>query len=96
MTVPPITRNDLPPQSWPEGTVPPAEALADWLTSLTYEQLVWLLERQQRVWAQESDCFLRDHEGIFEQLRHQLQALMEVLHKHGIDPFPAEDREVPS
>lgn len=58
-----MTWEDLPKQPWPDGTVAPPDALADWLTSLSREQLVWVLGRRQDVWAEESECFMRDHEG---------------------------------
>ena len=57
---------DMPERPWPEATEPPTEALADYLTSLTREQLLWLLERQRGVWAQDSRCFMEDHEGRVE------------------------------
>lgn len=61
-----MTWESLPKQPWPEGTEAPAEALADWLTRLTREQLVWVLDRQQATWSRESRCFRENHDGRVE------------------------------
>lgn len=64
-----LTWDDLPPRPWEELTVPDPTVLADYLLSLEYEQLVWLLGRQSQVWAQESRCFVMNHEAQLEELR---------------------------
>lgn len=79
-----ITWDDLPPRPWPEAVEPPPEMLAGWLTSLSREQLVWLLDRQRLNWDRDSRCFMRDHEGQIRQLQGQLQGVMEVLARHGV------------
>lgn len=58
--------DDLPKQPWPEATEPPVEALADWLRSLSFDQLLWVLERQQATWRRESRCFSENHDGRIE------------------------------
>lgn len=58
---------DLPPTPWPPETEPPTEQLADWLTSLSREQLVFVLAHQRQTWAQDSRCFIENHHGRLEQ-----------------------------
>lgn len=53
--------DDLPPQPWHEATEPPTAELADWLMSLSREQLEWLLAEKQRDWSRDSECFVRNH-----------------------------------
>jgi chromosome segregation ATPase len=63
----------VPPRPWPEDVRPSNEELADWLGSMTREQLVATLDRQRLVWDQESTCFERNHEWEIAELRVQLQ-----------------------
>ena len=72
-----LSWDNLPKQPWPEACEPLPGELADWLLSLTREQLVWLLGRQQKTWAQDSDCFVRNHQGEIEHLRRQVRLLEE-------------------
>lgn len=66
-----LTWDDLPPMPWDELVVPDATELADYLLSLEYEQLVWMLGRQRQTWAEDSRCFVLNHDGELERLRAQ-------------------------
>lgn len=83
-----IRWDDLPPRPWPENTEPTADDLADYLTSLGHEHLVWMLGQQRSTWRQESDCFLRNHAGRIRDYEQQLDAvhndLVSVLAALGI------------
>lgn len=78
--------DDLPPKPWAEAVEPRAEELADWLTSLDRDQLVWVLARQRVTWRTESNCFLGNHEGQIRDLTDRLMQITDVLTKHGILP----------
>lgn len=75
------TLADLPPRPWEEGTIAPPEMLADWLTSLDRDKLVWLLGHQQRVWAQEDTCTIKNHEVELVHLRAEVVRLTELVAK---------------
>jgi hypothetical protein len=75
------TWNDLPKQPWPEHAEPDPAVLADWLRALPGEQLVWLLERQPRVWSEESHCFQLNHEARISGLQEHVAHLQERVNR---------------
>jgi hypothetical protein len=60
--------------------------LADWLLSLSREQLLWLLDKKRVDWSKDSDCFMRDHDGQIRRLESRHLNLLTVLQLHGIAP----------
>lgn len=69
-----MTWDDLPPQTWPANALAPAEELAAWLTSLTRDQLVWVLGRMQQNWGQDSLCFVENHPARIEDANRIIRA----------------------
>lgn len=86
--------DDIPQKPWPEATQPPPEVLADWLRSLSFDQLVWVLERQQGTWRLESRCFSEKHDERIRYLEDRLLNIQTVLQLHGI--FGSYSAEQPS
>lgn len=74
-----LSWQSLPPQTWPPHTEAPPEQVADWLTSLTREQLVWFLSMKRLDWAKDADCFLRNHDGQIRDLEDRLLNRAEVI-----------------
>jgi hypothetical protein len=57
-----ITWDTLPERSWPENARPTPEQLADWMGTLSRDELVWYLGQHQWMRERQIDCFMRNHE----------------------------------
>lgn len=74
-----ITWEDLPPRPGDPQAELPAEELADWLRSMSREQLTWLLAQQRITWRREGECFVRNHEAEIDRLQREVEGLRRRL-----------------
>lgn len=56
------------PPTWPEGTAPTIEQMADWLETCTRAERVEFIEKMEHVAQVAQHCFAANHEGKLRQI----------------------------